>query len=265
MSAIEETFSSKTINQIVKDQTPCLFLSPHLDDAILSAGGLISYLTNKTEVKLVTIFTAANNGPHTLSGKRFLSLSGYSDAIKLFEDRKKEDIRVCKELNVEYRHLNFIDGLFRKRSHAKNYFIRTLGKFIPEFIHSYPVYRLKRLSAKIALADNRLKNNLRLAILKEVKKFKTKPVIFAPAAIGSHIDHMLIKSVCDELFPGTIYWSDFPYVLKQTNAVQLPGKNSLVWKYSHSLKARLISYYVSQVSAMFANGEIPAHKEIYCR
>lgn len=68
------------------------FISPHLDDAILSAGGLIFDLKDNNKVKIITVFTKGN---------------------KLFLKRKEEDISVCKYLGIDYLHLGFADALWR--------------------------------------------------------------------------------------------------------------------------------------------------------
>ena len=69
------------------------FISPHLDDAILSAGGLIYDLKDKEKVKIVTVFTKGD---------------------ELFLKRKVEDENVCRYLKINYSHLGFKDALWRK-------------------------------------------------------------------------------------------------------------------------------------------------------
>lgn len=72
-----------------------IFISPHLDDAILSAGALIYELKNKGRIKIITIFTKGD---------------------ELFFKRKIEDINVCKYLKIDYFHLDFTDVLWRNSS-----------------------------------------------------------------------------------------------------------------------------------------------------
>ncbi|MCR4313010.1 MAG: PIG-L family deacetylase [Candidatus Roizmanbacteria bacterium] len=68
------------------------FISPHLDDAILSAGGLINYLKDRKKIKIITVFTEGD---------------------KLFLKRRIEDMNVCRYLGIEYLHLGFTDVLWR--------------------------------------------------------------------------------------------------------------------------------------------------------
>lgn len=82
----------------LKDFSTILFISPHLDDAILSAGGLINYLKNRKKIKTVTVFTEGD---------------------KLFLKRRIEDINVCHYLGIEYLHLGFMDILWRDILNSK--------------------------------------------------------------------------------------------------------------------------------------------------
>lgn len=74
------------------------FISPHLDDAILSAGGLIYDLKDKGKVKIITVFT---NGD------------------ELLLKRKIEDKNVCRYLGVGYLHLGFTDVLWRNNPNLR--------------------------------------------------------------------------------------------------------------------------------------------------
>lgn len=72
-----------------------IFISPHLDDAILSAGALIYELKNKGRVKIITVFTKGDD---------------------FFLRRKKEDKNACHYLEIDYLHLDFTDVLWRNSS-----------------------------------------------------------------------------------------------------------------------------------------------------
>jgi len=51
--------NNEIINNIIREKIPCFFISPHLDDAALSAGGLIAYLSQHTHVEVIDVFTEA--------------------------------------------------------------------------------------------------------------------------------------------------------------------------------------------------------------
>ena len=49
------------------------FVSPHLDDAVFSAGNLLLTLAEKTEIMVINVFTQADTKPYTYSAKKYLS------------------------------------------------------------------------------------------------------------------------------------------------------------------------------------------------
>src|SRR5258708_6346967 len=126
------------IAKIIEDKNfKCIFLSPHLDDAVLSCGTLLEQLAGKVDITVVNIFTNAHAKPYTLSAKRFLQLSdSYTDANDLYKERAKEDALLLNNLNIKSVNIGLEDAIFRRKSHKS-----FLGKFIPEFDHSYPTYR----------------------------------------------------------------------------------------------------------------------------
>src|SRR5262249_44072470 len=127
-----QTFVQKIIDQRI----PCLFISPHLDDAVLSAGSLIAFLADKAPVKVVTIFTEASSLPHTRLAKAVVRNCGLEDAFVFVEERKKEDRALFQKLNVPTVHLGFIDAPWRKRQNMSR-IRRSASRIIPEFGHLY--------------------------------------------------------------------------------------------------------------------------------
>src|SRR3990172_2740944 len=91
------------VKKIVKNRLTCFFVSPHLDDAVLSCGGLILFLIdNKVPVKVINVFSEGDDGPYTFSAKVNLILTGYNNAKVLYKERRKEDIAVLKKIGVEH-------------------------------------------------------------------------------------------------------------------------------------------------------------------
>ena len=113
-----------------KIKSPCFFISPHLDDAVFSAGGLMIFLAKKNPVTVVNVFTEAGDLPYTLSAKKYLSVCEVDDARKLFEQRRNEDQKVLEKVGVKVVNLGFVDALWRKKEGVARF------KIIPEFAYS---------------------------------------------------------------------------------------------------------------------------------
>ena len=239
---------NKYLDSIVKNKKACYFISPHFDDAVFSAGALMTYLAKHVSVTVINIFTKASEPPYTLSADMFLRQCGYNDAQKLFADREREDASVFKSINVKVINLSFSDALWRKKKHPGR-----LARFFPNIAGlsaTYPTYKFHAIKGKIAKAD--------LDTIVEIKdELKDKvrdadSVVFCPMGVGKHVDHVITRAVCDELFRDVIRWSDFPYNEKsQKNS---GGFQSFSFAEGLSKKRKLIEGYKSQYNAIFHAG-----------
>ncbi|MCL5667025.1 MAG: PIG-L family deacetylase [Patescibacteria group bacterium] len=279
------------LEKIMRRECPCYFVSPHLDDAALSAGGLISCLAGKVKLKIITVFTKASAAPYTLSIKKFLNMCGYADAEKFYCSRTAEDARAWSGLGVEFAHLGFIDALWRRKRRQS-----LFAKFIPEWQYLYPTYRFHVISGKIAEEDFVLKTNITKALEKALSAAGSA-TIFCPAGFGGHVDHILAREACKDLVsqreaedknseekflkviavnPSTktgepsrkvIFWKDFPYRAgkKETRRFKDCFKGYKEWRWGGGFgkKQELASSYKSQVPQMFPEGRLPEVPEVY--
>lgn len=243
--------------EIIENKIPCVFISPHPDDAVFSAGELILRLAPETKVTIITVFTEASPPPHTLSAKAFLRQCGYENALTLFNARREEDRAACQELKINFSHLGFADASFRKKE-KKSGIMKIFGDFIPELAHVYPTYRTNVISGKIAKED---KNTL-LEIEKKLQAVKEnfKPgFVFCPLGIGNNADHIITRDICRKLFSKPIFWEDFPYNLKISKKKYINSKislGSLDISNNRESKIKIMSLYKSQIKPMFPRGII---------
>lgn len=203
----------RVIEEIIKKQKTCYFISPHLDDAAFSGGGLISYLAAKTRVVVVTAFTAAGKDKHSLSARAFLRKCGYraNEVDKFFDERRKEDRQLFESVGVEVVHLGFLDALWRAEE-SPNTIYKFLSFFINDFAYIYPTHRLHISKGRIHRKD---RDNLRKLEkkLKEIVDGGKNSVVFCPLGLGKHVDHVVVREACSKIFPEVIYWEDSPYNL----------------------------------------------------
>lgn len=248
---------SVIIEDILKRRVPCFFVSPHLDDAILSAGALLTYLSEHTAVRVVTVFTEAGPARPTLSARQFLKQCGATDGETLFAERRAEDLAVLQSLSVPVTHLGLSDALWRPRRNI-SWWRKLAGKILPELLVLYPTYRFHITRGIIARGDASY-----AALLRDQLTALTAGLdeyyVFCPQAIGNHVDHVLVERTCQELFPNLIEWSDFPYNLKRA-VHDTPG-----WSWENGLerKQQLILSYETQAEALFPGLTIPLIPESY--
>jgi len=172
-----------------------IIFSPHFDDALISCGGLINNKLRKLEsLNIVTIF----------SGKPdYKNISNFAATIAndaWVERRAQENRRVLKSLNIEIKNLDFLDAIFRRNDKNENICISWSDVF----------------------SGNRKKINKETKLIVEIKKKINKIVdatsgeVYFPLSLGSHIDHVLINIIGQELSLShknlaVYFYEDLPY------------------------------------------------------
>lgn len=246
----------KIIEYITKNKIKCYFISPHLDDAIFSCGGLIHTLRkNKVATTVINVFSEKGDLRDTFSAKAFVKQCGYIDSSKLYADRLKEDRKVLDSLGVKVINLGFIDALWRKRNDKG--IRRMVGKIFPEFACLYPTYKWHITKGKINKNDDKLIKRL-IKLL--IKNLDSGSILFFPVGIGDHVDHLIVRDAVKLLNDIKKYcWVDFPYSLISVDShirhINVKDKKCLFYP-DWSIKDHLLRGYRSQYKAVFKNGLI---------
>lgn len=212
-------------------------LSPHLDDAVLSAGSLISYLTHASKnVQIITVFTEGSKITSPAIKTiltRVLKTAQFTDIKAYFEERRKEDMRALRELNVyTTQYLGYTDAAWR---------IDPNGKAI------YPNTQLAGIHAHDALLTDQLSEEF-----KKIMNYSNIAVL-APIGRGNHVDHQLVRNVVSKIFPNTIFYQDFPYSVVQSNENAFIEKKKLVefeWRGDYQSKKNAILQYATQLNSL---------------
>jgi LmbE family N-acetylglucosaminyl deacetylase len=244
--------------------TPCVFLSPHLDDAVLSCGALMRSLSASCPLTVVTAFTAAGPPPHTYAARSFLRQCAIPDAAALFEERRAEDRRVLDDLGAAHTHLGYPDALFRCRD-AGTRLTRLAGGLLPELVHRYPTYRFDIAKGRVASGDRRLIGTLTDVVAGRVEQSGARWV-FCPLGVGRHVDHLIVRGVGERFADRVIYYADFPYNQSSAPDSAFLARHRLApWSWSEGIAAKetLIRGYRTQFDAMFPTGRVPAVPETY--
>ena len=242
------------INKITTNKINLYFISPHLDDAILSCGDLIGSLADKVNITVINVFTEVSLPPNTLSVRAFLRQCGRDDASELFKERRIEDRKVFDTIGVQVRNLGFIDAQWRKKDKL-NFIQRVLGFILPEFIHIYPVYRWHIINGKISHLDKEMMNEIKIDIL-DIVGTDRNALVFCPVAIGGNVDHQIVRDCCVDVFDkNLILWSDFPYDSKaKVSFKDIMNYNKASFNFDKSKKLELIKMYGSQFEALVNDG-----------
>jgi glycosyltransferase involved in cell wall biosynthesis/LmbE family N-acetylglucosaminyl deacetylase len=223
---------------------PCVFISPHFDDAALSCGGLLAGLADHhAKIELLTIFTEDAPPDLTLSpvAKEIHGLWGIQG--QPFEARKKEETRLVEALNADYIWLGFLDVIYRQADIS--------------FTH-------ESLAVNVPPEEDTAYLAVRGALRQQLERF-SNPVVFSPLGLGHHPDHLLVFKVVESLrpeFPEVTFFAyeDFPYAIEADLSQRLAEMDQkpkpLTINIAHTLaeRARFIEFYQSQLSSLFDPG-----------
>lgn len=172
-------------------------VSPHLDDAVFSAGGTIAALGDAGwRVTVVTCFTAsvADPSPFALSTQLDKGLDASVDYMAL---RRAEDVAACAELGATPVHLPVPEAPHRGYRSATDLFagVHDDDGVVPLLV--------ELLGPALRHAD----------------------LVLAPQALGDHADHRVVaEAVAAVVGPavedgrGPWWWRDAPYALRRPDA-----------------------------------------------
>lgn len=232
-----------------------VFLSPHLDDAVLSCGDLMEHLKkNNKEIQVVSFFTQARANILSPFIRLFLSRCDSDNAEALFAQRRQEDTNALHLFHAKLIHYNYLDAGWRTNS--KGFYYPTVEDVFSGTIHPDE----KLLSLKITK---------RLLFLQKQARFK-KTMFFAPLGIGNHVDHVIIHKASQSLQSPMLYWEDVPYNMS-------PGiKGDFLFRYPHyqlvlpyyirsHLKMHAIKKYKTQLKGLFSDSSVHTLSEHYYR
>jgi LmbE family N-acetylglucosaminyl deacetylase len=232
----------------MENQLVHVFLSPHLDDAVLSCGGLIRQLIKMNEKVLVVTIFAGNPGPIDAPSDLISRIhSLYGDQKDIVQVRRKEDELSIGSLGADFLHLDFPDCIYRRDEQTGGYYILA-----SEDITGAVKEQDRALPEKIA------------ARIRELFPEPDNIQLYSPAGIGGHIDHRLTYTASlllkDSGSPLLLY-EDYPYSENRKNIKKAYTVLSGDFKFKKqmiklnrkeiNLKINAIAYYQSQIKMLF--------------
>lgn len=238
-----------------------LYLSPHLDDVVLSCGGQIAQLVrSRSHVHVVTVFAGdavpgAAVSPHVQELHERWKLDRHNPS----PGRRAEDMAALKAISASIRvtHLPFPDCVYR------------LGKM------GWPLY-FTRDSIFGAVAE--VEAPLVEEIFQTLKRMRASvprdASVYLPLTAGHHVDHQIVRAA-GERWAGqrqVIYYEEFPYAEKPEQVTRALDGDPLQ---AHRIeldegalisKVTAIACYRSQISTFFKDeAEMAARVRAYAQ
>ncbi len=166
-----------------------LAISPHLDDAVFSAGAFLArHAATGWRVVIATCFTASVPDPKGFALACQLD-KGLDADVDYMALRRAEDVAACKALGCETVHVALPEAPHRGYDNAP-------ALFGPQ------------------VDGDAIDPSLETA-LSELYRSLDPDLILGPAAIGNHIDHVIVRRVIEKAGAAeTLLWADMPYATR---------------------------------------------------
>jgi LmbE family N-acetylglucosaminyl deacetylase len=167
-----------------------IYLSPHLDDAVLSCGGLIfEQVRSGRKVEIWTI-TAGIPDPQSMPEFGKVLNQRWGIGLEMLHTRREEDRAACKLLGAKAVHLDWLDCIYR--------WCKDGDALIHDDDELFAAEPEATLVTEIA------------AYLKSHVTHGAK--LISPLGIGDHVDHRLVVQAVAQSGLGGLYYADYPYV-----------------------------------------------------
>jgi len=229
-----------------------IFLSPHLDDAALSCGGLIARLIpDGAEVLVITVFAGfpARREPSALAAQLHARWGDPADPVVL---RRNEDKKAMELLGADWLHLRYPEAVYRFEE--------------PSFLY----LRSRDLFGSPHPSDSAVVAQIAESVMEICHPGQTE--IHAPLAIGNHVDHQLVRNAAFILLRRSFrvtFYEDYPYVevpgaltmaLEATDVTRWREEVQYLEEDCLAQKTQAIARYASQMNELFQGAEKMAQR-----
>ncbi len=170
-----------------------VYLSPHLDDAVISCGGLIARQTANDEKVTVVTVCAGDTPVGELTPLAVELHRRWGGAGSPIAARRAEDRMACGRLGASAVHLEVPDAVYR-------------------WAAGEPMYPEEAaLFGSLHPADADLLTRL-ATLLGE--KCPAQARLYCPSVLGGHVDHRLTRMAAERLGRPLWYYQDMPYAAR---------------------------------------------------
>lgn len=171
-----------------------VYLSPHLDDAIYSCGGLIARQVEQGHSVTVLTVCAGDPPPGPLSPFAQELHARWRGAEAAMDLRRQEDLEACARVGAAALHMGVADAVYRRAADGEPLYPSEQAIFGP-----------------MAEEDDALIGLLAEAI-EEVSPAGAQ--LYSPIGIGGHVDHHLTRAAAGLLERPLWFYHDFPYAAR---------------------------------------------------
>lgn len=225
----------------IMDSYEFIYISPHLDDVVLSCGGQIfQQAQTGTSVLVVTVAAGFPQSDVRSDFAEFLHHNWGLTAEEAVTARRAEDVAACRRVGAQYLHGSVLDAIYRLHPQTKDPLYTSNKEIFAEF--------------DPAEAD------LVRTVASWLRELPPARCIVVPLGVGNHVDHQLTRQAAERVWGASLlYYEDYPYVQRQPQSLLRhlwPGAKwhpRLIPLSDAALSARMeaVAEYGSQIGVLF--------------
>jgi LmbE family N-acetylglucosaminyl deacetylase len=203
-----------------------IYLSPHLDDAVLSAGGLIYDQTQAGIPVEIWTFMCGYATPGDISpfAEGLHAEWGFSSAEETTRKRREEDKTAVDLVGATAVHFDFLDCIYRRGENGEWLYFEVYGQPMP--------------------ADAGIPAQIAETILPRLQPDDT---LVCQLSVGSHVDHILVRQGAELLGLPLRYDIDIPYIF--TKPEELGPKSAGMQESVHPITEMGLDHWKEAVLA----------------
>jgi LmbE family N-acetylglucosaminyl deacetylase len=213
-----------------------IYISPHLDDAVLSAGGLIyEQAKSGLPVEIWTVMCGFPPQGEVSPLAQVLHFQwGFASAEETVRFRRAENEKAASLLGAKTFYFDFLDCIYRRGAGGE--WLYTMDVFDP------PLAEEADLPVQIAAAIS--------------ARLKPDDVLVCQFGVGHHIDHVTVRRAVELLGRPLLYDADIPYMFNHPtelvpNTVGMKETAHTVTEAGLGSWQEAILAYSSQLSTLF--------------
>mgnify|MGYP001083277426 CR=1 FL=1 len=203
-----------------------LYLSPHLDDAVFSCGGLMAMQDARGEPLSVLTLFAGDPPGYRISTFAAQLHARWGKAGPPIAMRRAEDRLACGRLGASVVHLDFPDAIYRVDETDEPLYPTSESLFTGD-----------------ALEEDELLEDLVQAL--EDIDFGDA-LLYCPFGLGEHVDHLLTRRAVERLDVPLRFYADMPYTARSEELKAQFDPQSAEWE-SILLTSEAIDAWVAAV------------------
>jgi LmbE family N-acetylglucosaminyl deacetylase len=190
-----------------------IYLSPHLDDAVLSAGGLIHGQTQAgIPVEIWTFMCGyPPEGEYSPIAQTLHKIWGFDSAEEVVRGRRAEDINAAAIVGATPVHFDFLDCIYRRAP------MPNASLPIQEASGTSGEWLYSEISVPPHPVDADLPRQIAAAVS---ARLKPDDVLVCQLSVGSHVDHVLVRQAAELLGRPLVYDIDVPYIFYKAQELE---------------------------------------------